>query len=69
MRHVVGERAKDKTAASVSLMGRFEIEILTQPKNMELLKNLSGQWVFDRELDRVLANGDHKMGRGRPRGK
>ena len=30
MRHIVGERAKDKTAASVSLMGRFETEILTQ---------------------------------------
>ncbi len=26
-------------------MGRFETEILTQPKNMDLLKNLSGQWV------------------------
>jgi len=26
MRHVVGERAKDKTAASVSQMGRFETE-------------------------------------------
>ena len=31
MRHVVGQRAKDKTAASVSQMGRFETEILTQP--------------------------------------
>jgi hypothetical protein len=45
MRQVVGERAKERTAASTSLMGRFETEILTQPKNMELLKNLSGQWV------------------------
>ncbi len=41
MRNVVGGRAKERTAASTSLMGRFETEILTQPKNMELLKNLS----------------------------
>ena len=45
MRQVVGGRAKERTAASTSLMSRFETEILTQPKNMELLKNLSGQWV------------------------
>ena len=32
MRHVVGERAKDKTAASVSQMGRFETEILNAGK-------------------------------------
>ena len=45
MRQVVGGRAKERTAASTSLMGRFETEILTQPKNMDLLTNLSGQWV------------------------
>jgi len=45
MRHVVGERAKDKTAASVSQMGRFETEILTQPKNLKALINQLGQWV------------------------
>ena len=44
-RHVVGGRAKDKTAASVSLMGRFETEILTQPKNLKALINQPGQWV------------------------
>ena len=33
-------------------------------------KKVSGRLVFDRqELDRVLANGDHRRGRGRPRGK
>ncbi|HEG42523.1 MAG TPA: hypothetical protein ENH94_00590 [Phycisphaerales bacterium] len=46
MRQVVGGRAKERTSDSTSLMGRFETEILTQPKNMELLKNLSGQWVW-----------------------
>jgi len=45
MRYVVGERAKDKTAASVSQMGRFETEILTQPKNLEALINQPGKWV------------------------
>ena len=45
MRHVVGERAKDKTAASVSQMGRFETEILTQPSNLKALINQPGQWV------------------------
>ncbi len=45
MRQVVGGRAKERMAASTSLMGRFETEILTQSINMELLKNLSGQWV------------------------
>ncbi len=45
MRHVVGERAKDKTAASVSQMGRFETEILTQPQNLKALINQPGKWV------------------------
>lgn len=31
-------------------------------------KKISGRLCFDRaELDKVLANGDHKQGRGRPR--
>ena len=42
MRHVVGERAKEKTAASVSQMGRFETEILTQPQNLKALINQPG---------------------------
>jgi len=45
MRHVVSERAKDKTAASVSQMGRFETEILTQPNNLKALINQPGQLV------------------------
>jgi len=45
MRHVVGERAKDKTATSVSQMGRFETEILTQPQNLKALINQPGQWA------------------------
>lgn len=45
MRQIVGGRAKERTAASTSLMGRFETELLTQPQNLELLTNLSGIWV------------------------
>ena len=42
MRHVVGERAKDKTAASVNLMGRFETKILTQSLNVVKFYNKRG---------------------------
>ena len=45
MRHVVGGRAKDRQAASTSQMGRFETEVLTQPKNLETLMDLSGRWI------------------------
>jgi len=45
MRHVAGGRAIDHSAASTSQMGRFETEILTQPKNLEFLMNLPGTWV------------------------
>jgi hypothetical protein len=45
MRHVAGGRAIERSAASTSVMGRFETEILTQPKNLELLMNLAGEWV------------------------
>jgi hypothetical protein len=51
MRQIVGGRAKERTAASTSLMGRFETEILTQPQNLELLMNLPGMWV-DRVKER-----------------
>ena len=45
MRHVVGGRAKRKQAASTSQMGRFETEVLTQPKNLSALMELSGMWI------------------------
>ena len=45
MRQVVGGKAKERTAASTSLMGRFETEILTQPDNLKALINLSGEWA------------------------
>jgi hypothetical protein len=47
MRHVVGGRAAegDNEAASMSVVGRFETEILSQRCNLTTLMNLSGQWI------------------------
>jgi hypothetical protein len=45
MRHVAGGRAVERSAASTSVMSRFETEILTQPRNRELLTSLPGRWV------------------------
>jgi hypothetical protein len=45
MRHVVGGRAAERTAASTSQMGRFETEVLTQPGNLAGLRKLSGKWI------------------------
>ena len=45
MRHVVGGRATERTAASTSQMGRFETEVLTQPCNLAVLTKLSGKWI------------------------
>ena len=43
-RNVVA-RAIERFAASTTAMGRFETEILSQPKNLELLMNLAGEPV------------------------
>lgn len=45
MRHVVGGRATEHSAASTSQMARFETEVLTQPCNLSALANLSGEWI------------------------
>jgi hypothetical protein len=45
MRHVAGGRAIERSAASTSVMSRFETEILTQPKSLGLLMNLVGEWI------------------------
>ena len=45
MRYVVGGRASERNAASTSQMSRFETEVLTQPKNLAALTNLSGKWI------------------------
>ena len=45
MRYVVGGRARTKQAASTSQMGRFETEVLTQPRNLAGLMDISGLWM------------------------
>ncbi len=45
MRYVAGGRAVERSAASTSVMNRFETEILIQPKNVESLMNLPGVWI------------------------
>ena len=45
MRHVAGGRAVERSAASTSVMSRFETEILAQPENLAFLMNLPGAWV------------------------
>ena len=45
MRQVVGGRASEHQAASTSQMGRFETEVLTQPRNLAELARLSGIWI------------------------
>ena len=51
MRRVVGREGKGRNAASVSQMGRFETEVLTQPAHLDSLMDLPGRWV-DRLLHR-----------------
>ena len=41
MRYVAGGRAIERSAASTSVMSRFETEILPQPENLTFLMNLS----------------------------
>ena len=52
LRRIVGERAKDRFAASTSEMSRFETEILATDENMKNLTDLCGQWV-DQVDDRI----------------
>ena len=40
--HLIGGRAKERSAASTSQMGRFETEILTQSENRQVLMSLPG---------------------------
>jgi hypothetical protein len=42
---VVGGRAREKTAASTSEVGRFETDILSQASNLKTLQNMAGLWI------------------------
>jgi hypothetical protein len=65
MRHLAGGRAVERSAASTSVMSRFETEILTQPKNLEFLMNLPGLWVDrvgkSRPLKRIILDMDSSV--------
>ena len=45
MRRVVGDRAKERDAASTSEMSRFETEMLSLRENLTALMDLSGTWI------------------------
>src|SRR5512142_943393 len=45
MRTIVGGRARDHTAASISEIARFETETLSTRANLNRLMDLSGQWI------------------------
>lgn len=45
VRRVVGGRAKDRTAASTSEIGRFETELLGTDENLNTLTDLCGTWI------------------------
>ena len=45
MRAVVGNRALERNAASSQTISRFEMEILTQKKNIEALSSINDAWV------------------------
>ena len=65
LRQVVGGRAVEKEAASTSQMARFETEVLTQPKNLAALMELSGQWIHQvqqrRPSDRIILDLDSSV--------
>jgi len=52
VRHVIGGRAENKSAASTSALGRFETEVLTTDDNFTALSALAGTWV-DRVHERT----------------
>jgi len=66
MRHVMGERAKDKQAASISQMGRFETKVLTQPKNLAALTDLSARWIDNERLYAAALGGIMALKRSHP---
>ena len=47
MRRVVGGRAKERAAASISLMSHFETEMLASDENLRALTDLCGRWVVE----------------------
>lgn len=65
MRMVVGGRARDKTAASTSEIGRFEIDTLKTRENLNRLMDLPGEWISrahrHRRLTRIVLDMDSSV--------
>ena len=55
MRIVVGGRAKDQTAASISEMARFETETLSTKENLQHRMDRAGPWIDQAQPHRKLA--------------
>jgi len=53
MRQVVGGRAKERTAASTSLMGRFETEIHTRHVIFQMAEGLVSKALFQKILEHI----------------
>jgi hypothetical protein len=65
LRHVVGGRAKSRSAASTSQMSRFETEVLTQPENLSALKGMPGRWIDEvrgrKSIQRIILDVDSSV--------
>ncbi len=65
MRMVVGGRARDRTAASTSEIGRFETDMLTTRDNLTRRMDLPGEWVDrahrHRKLTRIVLDMDSSV--------
>ncbi len=55
LRTVVGGRAKDSTAASISEKARFETETTSSKENLKHLIDLSGKWIDQAHRHRKLS--------------
>jgi len=45
LRYILGGKVTDTVAASSSEIGRFETQYLTQPDNLNVLKNINRSWI------------------------
>ena len=65
MGQIVGDRAKERTAALTSQMAPFETEILALDENLQVLRNLPGIWVgrvqHRKSIDRIVLDLDSSV--------
>ena len=56
LRYILGGKVTDTVAASSSEIGRFETQYLTQPDNLNVLKNINRSWIDKAHQNRKLKN-------------